>query len=267
MLLYRCQPISSDQSLIVNLGRKRQLFNAVSEGLSSYKNKSLHPNDHTSLITDASVLAGLISLSGYENVLVVTSFVDKDYDNVVKNHRPHKSAGDHLLPIVHEIVQAKSNMYVTKVKNSVNWFDSIYESTGVKTLDVDAPFKLDGDFKIKTDVKFDAVVLLGCDAYKKGKFQAVDIKSKFVRYCTPEFDMIDVYRHGNDNRKVSGRRKNSTKIAATMFQSVNTPKKIIDKTTRNQVRNELEMPNMRSIILYNRLAVNVIDIDKWYRVY
>lgn len=271
MLLYRCQPISSDQNLIVNLGRKRQLFNTVSEGLSKYGMKTLHQNDHTSLITDASVLAGLISLSGYKNVLVVTSFQDKDYDNVVRDHRPQKSAGDHLLPIVHKIVEAKSNMYVTKVKNSVNWFDSIYESMGVETLEIDAPFKLDGTFKLKTRIdtpEFDAVVLLGCDAYKKGKFQANEIKSKFDRYCTlPEFDLIDVYRHSNDSRMITGGRKDNTTIAARMFQSINTPKKIIDRTTRNRVRDELEMPNMRSILLYNRLAANIIDIDKWYKVY
>jgi hypothetical protein len=269
MLLYRCHPISQNQNAIVNLNRKEELFKAVSEALPKYKGKTLHPNDHIGLVTDASVLSGLLTLSGYKNVLVVTSFADKDYDTVVKGHQAHKSAGDHLVPIVHKAAGTMMNMYVTKVKSG-DWFTPFYESYGVKTLDVDSPFALDSTFKIKppADVKFDAVVLLGCDAYSKGKFNVKDIKETFTRYCTPEFDLIDVYRHENDTRSIVGSTpKQNTVIAQTMFQAVNTPKKLIDKTNGAFVNRELEMPNMRSVILYSRLASNIINVDKWYKVY
>lgn len=267
MLLYRCHPISQNQNAIVNLNRKEELFKAVSEALPKYKGKTLHPNDHIGLITDASVLSGLLNLSGYKNVLVVTSFSDKDYDNVVRGHHAHKSAGDHLVPIVHKAAGTIMNMYVTKVKSG-NWFTPFYESYGVKTLDVDSPFVIGDPFRVKTDVKFDAVVLLGVDHVKKGRHQIKDIKETFSRYCTPEFDLIDVYRHVNEARNiVGGSPKQNTGIAQTMFQAVNTPKRLIDKNTRGFVNRELEMPNMRSVILYSRLAANIIDVDKWYKVY
>ena len=46
----------------------------------------------------------MLTFSGYDNILVVTSFEDKDYERLRdRTQRPVKSAGDHMFPIVHSL--------------------------------------------------------------------------------------------------------------------------------------------------------------------
>lgn len=233
--------------------------------------------DLTSLITDASVIDGMLTLSGYQNILVVTSFESKDYTGKLRDrrYRPIKSAGDHMLPIVHKFNESAGNIYVTKVRNSENYYTELYERFNIPSVDVDSYFKLDGDFKIKTNVKFDAVVLLGSESYKQGKFNASDVKKKFARYCVDDFDLIDVYRAsancGPNRRKLKGGTKSIDTQRNTLIEAVNTPHKVFDQNTGINWRQffNLEKGSIytRQKLMYMRLGSNLATLKEYYRVF
>jgi len=266
MILYRTQPINTTQSNITHALTKKELMNDLGM-ISSINNKSIEYADFVTLVTDASIVDGLLTSAGYGNILVVTSFEDKNYEKIRdRNYRPVLSAGDHLLPVVHTKNQSQGNIYVTMTKNADNYMKPIYDKYDINTLDVDSYFRIDGDFRIKTDILFDCVVLLGCESYKKGKFKSSDIKKKFAKYCNPDFDLVDVYRNVEEPRKITGGTKDITQHIERMIECVNTPSKVYDRTTR-VVPEANYMRNMRNQLMYYRLALNLEKVNEYYRVY
>lgn len=266
MLLYRTQPRNATQNNIIHAMTKKELMNDLGL-ISSINNKSLEYADFVTLVTDASIVDGLITCGGYSNILVVTSFDDKDYERIRdRNYRPVLSAGDHLLPIVHSKNESFGNMYVTVTKNADNYMKPIYDKYEVNTIETDYYFKLDTDFKIKTDVTFDCVVLLGSESNKKGKYKISDIKKKFAKYCIPNFDLIDVYRNVKEDRKITGGTQDISNHVERMIECVNTPNKVYDRTTR-VVPEAGYMKNMRNQLMYYRLALNLEKVNEYYKVY
>jgi hypothetical protein len=79
MLLYRTQPKNSTQNSIIHALTKKELMSDLGL-ISRFKNKKLKQADLIPLVTDASIIDGLITCGGYSNILVVTSFEDKHYD-------------------------------------------------------------------------------------------------------------------------------------------------------------------------------------------
>jgi hypothetical protein len=269
MFLYRSQPKNVTDSNIINLETKRVLKRRVIETQSRYNNKRITNEDVVALMTDGSVLDGMLTLSGYQNILVVTSFENNTYDRLRdRNYRPIKSAGDHMLPIVHKTNESEGNIYVTKVRNSENYYAKLYEEFDIPFVDVDSCFRIDQDFKIKTDVKFDAVVLLGCESYKKGKFNKSDIKAKFAKYCTDDFDLIDVYR--GDRRNIIGGTKSIDTQLSRMIETVNTPRKVYDVKDRIVTRDfdeEFGDVYMKQKLAYLRLGLNIEYMNEYYKVF
>lgn len=264
MLLYRTQPKNGKQSNIINLDAKERLISMLGD-FNRFNNKRITVTDFTTLITDASIVDALLCCGGYGNILVVTSFEDSVYDRLRdRNYRAVKSAGDHFLPIVHKFNESDGKMTVTSTKGGTNFFKPIYEKFGVDTIDVDGHFRVDGDFKIKTDKKFDAVVLLGSESFKKGSFKASDVKKKFARYCTSTFDLIDIYR--NDLRDLKGGADNLEDHIERVIECVNTPEKVYDKTTR-LVTSAGYMKHLRQQLLFYRLALNLENVNEYYKVY
>lgn len=260
MILYRTQPKNATDFNIINLTTKENMWREISG----------NREDITTLITDGSVVDGMLTLSGYQNILVVTSFESTDYTGKLRDYRyrPIKSAGDHMLPLVHKFNESEGNLYVTKVRNSKNFYTDLYDRFDIASVDVDSYFRLDGDLKMKTDVKFDAVVLLGSESYKKGKFSASDVKKKFAKYCTEDFDLIDVYR--NDRRTLSGGTKSITNQRERMIEAVNTPTKLYDARTGVNTRyfdEEFGDVFMRQKLMYLRLADNLDKMNEYYKVY
>lgn len=263
MFLYRSQPKTPDTNNIINLDTKETILREIRD-LMKFRGKSPHRNDLTTLFTDGCVLDGMITLAGYENILVVTSFEDSNYTRLRdRNYRPVNSAGDHMLPIVHKLNGSSGNMYVTKVTGGDSFFTKLYDHYGIASVPCNSYFKLDGDLKIKTDVKFDAVVLLGCDSYKKGKFSAKDIKAKFAKYCTEDFDLIDVYR--NKGRTLKGGTKSIDLVKNDLIEAVNTPVKIYDFGDRLNL--DRDWSHTRQKLQYFRLVLNFEHMDEYYRVY
>lgn len=265
MFLYISQPRSTTKNNIINFASKNRILESFENlGLSYFKGKQVRGTDLITLFSDGVVLDGMLTLTGYQNILVVTSFMDNNYDRLRdRNYRPVKSAGDHTLPIVHKFNESVGNMYVTKVKNDDSYFAQIYDKIGIPSVIMNSPFRIDGDLKLKTDVKFDAVVLLGCESYKQGNFSVKEVKNKFAKYCTEDFDLIDVYR--GDRRKLKGRTKSIETQKTKFIEVINTPKKIYDHNTRIDMSKSWHF--MRQRLMYLRLSLNIEKMNEYYRKY
>ena len=267
MILYKTQPKSSDENTVINLSTKEKILNDVRDCIPNFKGRTVKFNDVTSLVTDASLVDGMIASGGYQNILVVPSFENGDYVRLRdRQYRPVRSAGDHLLPIVHALNETQGNLYVAQPKIG-NIFNELYEKYDVSLIHVDSWFRVDSSFDINIDerMKFDCVVLLGNEGYKRGKFNAQAVKKKFARYCTPEFDMIDVYR-GN-LRELTGGSKPLDNHIANLTNAINTPT-IISTPNRKYTWDFLEaLERDKHRFLYRRLLLTVETIKEWYKVY
>jgi len=264
MFLYRTQPKTTDTNNIINLHSKETMLRGIRDVTPTFGGKSPHRNDFITLFTDGCVLDGMLTLAGYDNILVVTSFEDNNYERLRdRNYRPVNSAGDHMLPIIHKLNGSHGNIYVTKVLNGDSFYSKLYDQYDIKTVDSNSYFKIDGDLKLKTDVKFDAVVLLGCESYKTGKFSIKEIKAKFAKYCVEDFDLIDVYR--GDRRIITGGTKSIDTIKSKMIETVNTPTIIYDFNTR--LNESKDWSHMREKLQYFRLVLNFEHMNKYYKVY
>lgn len=269
MFLYRTQPKSTSEYNIINLKRKQEMMHEL---LIASRYKSNHRqrkrNDFITLLTDGCLLDGMLTLAGYDNILVVTSFEDKNYDRLRdRTQRPVNSAGDHMFPIVNSMNGSHGNIYATSVPNGDSFFTHLYDHYNINMVDCDSYFKVDNDFKLRNvSVKFDAVVLLGCESIKKGNFRASDVKAKFAKYCVEGFDMIDVYR--GDRRKLTGGTKSITDTKDKMIECVNTPIRVYDEKTRlNIARDDVNWQRTRQWLQYMRLAMNIESLQNYYKVY
>ncbi|MAI05264.1 MAG: hypothetical protein CMA07_06090 [Euryarchaeota archaeon] len=267
MLLYKTQPKNSVESTVINLSTKEKIVNDIRESIPKFQGKETKVSDVTTMVTDASILDALLAVSEYENILVVPSFENSDYTRLRdRNYRSERSAGDHLLPIIHAINESHGKLYVAQPRVG-NIFSDLYEKYNVNIIHSDSWFKVDGSFHMETDIKFDCVVLLGNEGYKKGNYNGGEVKRKFEKYCRGHFEMVDVYR-GN-LRSLQGGRSADKQVIDRVINAVNTPKPIY----KPQAVKYISKPMMSTIrhgkdrLLYLRLAVNLAHCDKWYKVY
>lgn len=150
MFLYRTQPKTTDTNNIINLHSKETMLRGIRDVTPTFGGKSPHRNDFITLFTDGCVLDGMLTLAGYDNILVVTSFEDNNYERLRdRNYRPVNSAGDHMLPIIHKLNGSHGNIYVTKVLNGDSFYSKLYDQYDIKTVDSNSYFKIDGDLKPK----------------------------------------------------------------------------------------------------------------------
>lgn len=196
MLLYKAQPVGfiDDKftSRLVSRTEKHELVeNIKTHTRLDYKNL-------VNMITQASLIDAMIVAGNYKNILVVTSIETSDLTNI--------SAGDHLFPIVHKVNKSIGEIYVTTPRSSNSVYTKMYNAFDINSIQCDACFTLDDkSFKIRTNVKFDAVVLLGTISRLKGKsLNGKIVKKLFEPYCETTFDLIDVYR-GNTRMLVGGK--------------------------------------------------------------
>jgi len=265
MLLYKTQPKGVEETSVINLDTKVTLLQNLGK-ISVFNGKNVHIDDFTPLVTDASMIDGLIVSRGYQNILVVTSFEDGNYERLRdRNYRSINSAGDHLLPIIHLANESEGTIHVTMPKNGDNYMKPTYDHYEVNQIETDSYFRLDHDFKIKTDVKFDCVVLLGVEADKKGTYQIDDIKAKFAKYCIGDnVDLIDVRRVSESS--INGATVDITLLKDRMYTCVNTPQKLIDMTDRVNTK-ATYMQSMKQMMGYFRVALNIETADEYFKVY
>ena len=267
MLLYKTQPKNSVENTVINLGTKEKIVSDVRECIPKFKGKDTKVNDVIAMVTDASILDAMIALSGYENILVVPSFENNDYPKLRDGrYRPERSAGDHLFPIVHALNETHGNIYVAQPKVG-NIYDDLYKMYDINVIHCDSWFKVDGSFHLAENdaPKFDAVVLLGNEGYKKGSFKSQAVKSKFAKHCTDNFQLVDVYR--GTLRRLTGTPKSRDNSINRVINAVNTPNRIYTPKLLLIPEFENKLVNMKDNLLYRRLALNLENISDWYKVY
>lgn len=290
MILYRSQPRSYDTNNIINLETKRNLVNRILETESKFNDRGLVRDDIISMMSDATVLDGLLCLSAYQTILVVTSFSKHNYPDRMRDtmYRPIKSAGDHMLPIVHAMNESLPEMYVTQATDVDNYYTKLYKEFNIPYITVDDYFRLDNDFKPRKIMKtryengeeyeygqigkgviFDAVVLLGSESMLRGKHKVEDIRKKFQPYCADHFDLIDVYR-GNF-RKITGKSANIDTVVNKFIQIINTPKKVYDSKdlydTRQFDIRYVDVVRTKYKLMYTRLGQNIKNVNDYFKVY
>ena len=268
MILYRTQPKNPQENVIVNIGTKQKLISDIRECVSRYKNKDTSHTDIITMVTDASIVDGMIASSGYDNILVLPSFRDDQYTRLTgPDFIPEKSVGDHILPIVHERSGSQGNIYVAQPKVG-NFFNELYEKCEINLIDIDEWFVVDSiAFRIKTNIKFDAVVLLGNESYKKGKFKACDVKKKFAKYCTEDFDLIDVYR--GSCRQLTGPKRNIDREVDRLIRTINNTTRIYHTNVNinEEFLDDVGIVGNSDRLLYEHLLTNIQTIKDWYSVY
>lgn len=203
MFTHNHQPFGYDandnlRSNLVDREWKQEVFDELYSNFKSvYKNK-FRAKELMSLTTEAAILDAILLQKRYENILVVSSHKDDSHNVTNPNFTPYKNMGHHFLPIINKLNLTENNMYVAQVDNVNNMFTKLYETYGIETIRMTEDYNLNAKkIRLSTDVKFDAVVLLGIEGLKKGKFQSKDIRETFAPYCVnsafEDFDLIDLY--------------------------------------------------------------------------
>lgn len=199
MLLFKGHPESIGKTKrvykAIPLTKKQEIIEGLRQGMHGYKGYKMRGREITGLFMDAVHIDAMLTLMNYKRILVVTSYEDSKYSGLTDaQFYPISHAGDHMLPLVHHYNNNDSKVYVTKVKNGESMYSQLYDKFDISSVNVDSYYTLGSEFKTKTTVKFDAVVLLGTEAQQMGKYQVNDIKKVFAPYCKEEFDLIDIYR-------------------------------------------------------------------------
>ena len=285
MFLYRSQPKNKTDINIINLETKRVVTRRILETQKKFNDRGLTRDDIIAVMSDASILDAMITLMGYQNILVVTSFDKTNYPDRMRepNMRPIKSAGDHMLPIVHKVNESAGRMFVTKPRSADNYYTRLYDEFDIAQVEVDDNFMLDTNFKIHDRIvgnklKFDAVVLLGSESMKRGKFNMKTIGHKFEKYANitntsiarmATYDLIDVYR--NDLRKLSGNRLNIDDVTDRLVDIINTPKKVYDSDpswiSEDFIDDGNTIVRTKHRLMYRRLGENIRNMNDYFRVY
>lgn len=294
MILYKQQPQGIVDGVIRNryfdVSQKTEILDGIRSKFTAL-GETLRYRDITALITDAASIDAMLAVSGYNNILVVTSYQKSEYPSLTtEDNTPVKSAGDHLLPIVHKLNESIGNMYVATPRNSSDLMTKLYDQYAIPKVTIDSEYKLDVPVTIQSDIKFDAVVLLGCGAYKKGNFAAKDIKKNFSKYCTPEFDLIHIDREHTaliEGKEVGYNGSHFPSDGAYLNISrkdMQVIHKANRKVTGTSKSTEVQFDKMRSIVLninlkrkeaiqsdrgYERLFQNIdlIESNLIYRIY
>lgn len=262
MFLYKTQPRTPTHNSIINLDTKERLLKMLMDNIDHRDNKH---GDMSTLVSDASIVDGLLSQQGYKNILVLPSKIDGRLRD--PRYRPIGSAGDHLLPVIHETMESEGKMYVALPEEHL--YRKVYEAAGVSIINTDNFYKLGGHLpRFKSDVKFDAVVLLGTAGESgEGKYQVKDIKKKLAKHCTEDFDLIDLYRSGKRQLKGGTKDLPTTEQVHRFVSCVNTPKKIYNPKTFIMPHRILNTSKRKENLLYFRLGENIQNVNKYYRVF
>ena len=195
------------------MSTKQDIVESIRSGMHGYKGYQMRGREITGLFMDAVQIHAMLTLMNYKRILVVTSYEDSKYGALTrKDFFPIGHAGDHMLPLVHHFNDSDAKMYVTKVKSGESIFSQLYDKFEIPSVNVDSYYTLGSKFKTKTNVKFDAVVLLGNHGTKKGAYQAKKIKEEFAPYCKEDFDLIDVYRATENTVGVGSRNLKGSEV-------------------------------------------------------
>lgn len=180
----------------------------------------------------------LLKLMGYKNILFVGHFnnsqpswiLDKFAGRVIDVQPPERSqiqwAIDHnvmfqFLPMVHKALGYKGDFKVVSPEpvRHRGVMHAMYKMNGIDAADMckSATQYRHGLTSDKWSMeapaeKFDAVVFLGVPK-NQGAFDTAQVKECFASYCTPDFDVVDLYYGQPDDTKWRGGEKKDHQVA------------------------------------------------------
>lgn len=206
-----------------------------------YKNSEVDVLDEA--INRCPMFCNAIASRGYKNILFIGHYndhqthwmLDKFTDRLVDLLPPERedmhSFPDlnivaQFIPVLMEIGGYKINFALPRPPEEKHKgvMHELYERTGLQnnSLSCDSQYKLGAhmwSLDADKEEKFDAVVFLGVPmADPEVGFEEDQVREKFAPYCTPDFEMVDIY-YGipSDIKWQNGEKKESTSNIETAF--------------------------------------------------
>lgn len=262
MLLYKTQPKNDTHNHLINMSAKEKLVSSLMEGINHRDNKNM---DVSTLVTDASVIDGMIAQGCYENILFVTSPIRNDRLRS-RRYQPIDNAGDLLTPVVHVANESAGKAHVT-ITSDGHLYSKVYKNWDIPMIPIENHYEVGSPVtvRLKTSVKFDAVVLLGC-AGSGHKHNLADVKKQFAKYCTKDFTLIDVHR--KNSRTIRGKRLDLTQQIKRYITCVNALQPLYNQNLKVPLQLLITgEKKAKEWSMYYRLGDNIQNINEFYRVY
>ena len=241
--------------------------------------------DVKNLMADASVVDAFVSLGNYQNILVVPEHDDADDNGLFHpDGAPKGHMGFLMFPAVHAINDGCANLHIAIARGRKSIFNNMYRGLAesgrenISVLDADTEFTLDiQNYRLNNvgNVKFDAVVMIGAESMKKGKYNKTDVKSKFAKYCTEDFDLIDVYytpRVDGGRRIIKNNPKDMTSrdttLESCLIADKNKYRRFVEVFTSTE-NSDYVYSAMKPYITFHqkRMFENIYLRRQWMRVY
>ena len=182
---------------------------------------TFQPRAAPKMIASSIILNNVVSALNYQNVLLIPSFKNSNHQTLLDDDdimSPNISSNS--FPIITNYFNCSPNIYVALPNDHSSFMIRLYQEFNVNVISSNQMYVMGDEtyeISVPDGVVFDAVILGGININQGETFQASDIKNDFSQYCTPEFDLIDIYE---DNEGViipmkTGREWNEEKIRLT----------------------------------------------------
>lgn len=226
MFLVKHQPKGYDingnlMSNYISRPFKEVFLEGMSNEIRDFFHTNLDRKKIIQLFTDGSILDSMLVTSAYYNILFVPTY--KIGDTIGDS----SLVGYHFAPMVHQRNNSAGKCYIVSTPSP---FSQLYESAGLEVVKINNEYFIDTKkLKLSTDIKFDAVVLIGCESVTSGKHNVSYVKNMFAPYCTEDFSLIDLYNGKNrtlqPNKKLEQKDINRIKRNANVISNpdVKTP--------------------------------------------
>lgn len=210
-----------------------------------------------SMIWQAICLSNIITLTGYQEVLVIPSWRDSNFSTLYD--QSEKKVRDNLVsnlwPIINSYFDQTPNVYIAFPENHQSFMKELCKEFGAWVWDEyhfgmesnkrfemgDETFEVYYREEYESET-YDAVVLCGHDVPEGTVFDAQDIKND-LKYSTGLYDtvLIDIYQPSADNRIMG-----STRDTREIFEYINNNTVLLDSSDLPELGSAL--PNMASTL-------------------
>ncbi len=210
-----------------------------------------------SMIWQAICLSNVITLTGYQSVLVIPSWRDTNFSTLYHQHE--KKVRDNLVsnlwPIINAYFGQSPNVYIAFPENHQSFLKEMCKEFGAwvdddyySGMESNKRFEMGDDtYRVYyreefTYETYDAVVFAGHDIPEGTVFDVQDLKND-LWYSTNLYDsvIIDIYQPSADNRIMG-----STRDTREIFEYINNNTVLLDSSDLPELGSAL--PNMASTL-------------------
>ncbi|MAI05263.1 MAG: hypothetical protein CMA07_06085 [Euryarchaeota archaeon] len=246
-------------SIIVSDKDLEQLEGIIREVIASYGAYDYLQEEPfiKSMIWQAICLSNIITLTGYQEVLVIPSWRDSNFSTLYNQHE--KKVRDNLVsnlwPIINAYFDQTPNVYIAFPVDHESFMKELCITFGAWAdneyhfgMESNKRFVMGDDtFEVYyreeyEDETYDAVVLCGQDVPEGTVFDAQDIKND-LKYSTGLYDtvLIDIHQPSADNRIMG-----TTRDTREIFEYINNNTVLLDSSDLPELGDAL--PNMASTL-------------------